>query len=1469
MAFRERSRSRASMVVSSELVIQSQEEGDQNFIAVVDGSKAILMETRNLIDLVLSDQMINEDEIVEAAKRAAMVTYQLGAFVSKLPVTAAMMEHATALASTTKVIRASVLELIKAARSVWSNKLDFLSRQTLDQCRVDVVNGIKKVIQLCDEMMSGGDEEEEEEVDEEIQAGIQAFIVCAKQVSQSMVELLASVKPPEANPNYIDSNPATQRYDKRQQEFLARTKVFLDGVNKMVLVARTTGDPPSASLLRETALALVKAGRDIVAVTLNMGTQDGKTGEEKEASLNKATTGFRQTLRDLISEVTQAAGTPGLNVISPRASHTPPPPASMTTAPTTPTTPNTPTRPSILKTAAPGTAPGPPRVTPNGELTSPRGATVAAGSPSLRPVSFKQPATPPGTPPIKPTASSTIKPPSTTTTNNTTTAEPPSSVEAPPTADDIKNRRLSGSISASDAATAAGRNPSLNNRRFSGPLGGGLPPTPSPASTPLPLPPTNGVLPSPLSLTSPSASPASTPTLRPASSSTTTTAPSSTKSTPRPSPALPTILQSPPLDLAPVLSEAELETQRRTVAEGIMGLLTAHFPSSLGKEWLDITMDARQEVISLVANFLAPLPTLPSLPPLPMELPPPPPPVFIPPVITTTSSSDDTSSVGSADDDDDAMAMRELQKIMMMKNSQEWGMMSVAVRSLGAKLQKRGTANDGFQGEVVDVRDIPADKVSQHAQTTLASLSECIADFNMAVNSQLDTIMQEAERKAQDAATAAAEGSSSTAAGGSDHVNKSESAVEGDPEYVRPLDRLLSTLQRFIALGAKWRLEDTSSGGGTASNPSSPAPVHAASAAPVSSSPVVEKQSSKSSLKTLSRSSPGKKALAVLGEQATSDRPKTPEEDRGRIYKALVSRILTQSGNQLEMARRKGVALPRIVSLFSGSGSGLVSVLRIQEMQLMLQDRVNTEAKALRALIAQIISAGNAFVSESPPDYTSHCNLLQIEGGSRSLLQSSQNLIDALETLRYLHSLPLTALTMATTGDDELKGTDVNIWMDEGPGAELAASDSAHLRGGTINAIVKRLTSDTLYDSKFVATCIATYRTFTTPWRLWTKLLERYNMPESLPEKTKQAVQARVCVVLKYWIENQFADFDSALVEVLTKFIRNRLPNDKLDTIANVLEKLIETKKEEATIRTRAFIVDPFAPLQITQDRMSPYRLFMELNESEIARQLTLIEFDLFSRIAPSELCNQAWSKPKLQHQAPHILAMIARANHLSYWVASLLLWAPTQRERSDLLTRFIRIGQHLHELKNFNTMMSVVAGINMSPVHRLQQTFKMVDASARATLDNLQQLLQPTGSFKSYREALSKSQPPCLPYLGTYLTDLTFMEDGNPDLVYAPSATPPPIEKKSLSKKSAKALAAAAAAAAAMPADPSKQLPLINLAKRELVYGVMREIRMYQDVRYRFPVVEPVSTFMVALPFWDEKDLYELSLQREARATS
>lgn len=53
-------------------------------------------------------------------------------------------------------------------------------------------------------------------------------------------------------------------------------------------------------------------------------------------------------------------------------------------------------------------------------------------------------------------------------------------------------------------------------------------------------------------------------------------------------------------------------------------------------------------------------------------------------------------------------------------------------------------------------------------------------------------------------------------------------------------------------------------------------------------------------------------------------------------------------------------------------------------------------------------------------------------------------------------------------------------------------------------------------------------------------------------------------------------------------------------------------------------------------------------HDTTVARQLTLIEYDLYNKIKPKECLGQAWNKPNKEQSAKHIVALINRFNKVS-----------------------------------------------------------------------------------------------------------------------------------------------------------------------------------------------------------------------------
>ncbi len=171
-------------------------------------------------------------------------------------------------------------------------------------------------------------------------------------------------------------------------------------------------------------------------------------------------------------------------------------------------------------------------------------------------------------------------------------------------------------------------------------------------------------------------------------------------------------------------------------------------------------------------------------------------------------------------------------------------------------------------------------------------------------------------------------------------------------------------------------------------------------------------------------------------------------------------------------------------------------------------------------------------------------------------------------------------------------------------------------------------------------------------------------------------------------------------------------------------------------------------------------------------------------------------------------------------------MWQERLKDRVAIVVRLIQIGKDLIDIHNFNSAMAILAGLNNASVTRLKFTWAEVPKASKKIKEQIEALLDTAGSYKNYRTALKSTLPPLIPYLGIYLSDLTFIEDGNPNMLG----------------------------------------PLINFHKRRLVYRVISEIQQCQQQAYTITLIDQVQGVLKQLTYTNDKELYELSLIHEPR---
>ena len=192
----------------------------------------------------------------------------------------------------------------------------------------------------------------------------------------------------------------------------------------------------------------------------------------------------------------------------------------------------------------------------------------------------------------------------------------------------------------------------------------------------------------------------------------------------------------------------------------------------------------------------------------------------------------------------------------------------------------------------------------------------------------------------------------------------------------------------------------------------------------------------------------------------------------------------------------------------------------------------------------------------------------------------------------------------------------------------------------------------------------------------------------------------------------------------------------------------------------------PLLPTDVWLGRPHVRVLSLErLPTKELARQLTLREQELFRSVPPWEFQSLAFSKKDNKTRAPNMYAMTQHFNRVSKWVAWEILGCAKQAQRSAMIERAIDLADHCHRLQNYNAVNEIISAFNSSAVHRLHAAWDGISAAANERYQELNDLMAAKKNYQALRNKIRTIEPPCVPYPGIYLTDLTFLEEGNPTM--------------------------------------------------------------------------------------------------------
>ncbi|KAJ5069732.1 protein son of sevenless [Anaeramoeba ignava] len=347
-------------------------------------------------------------------------------------------------------------------------------------------------------------------------------------------------------------------------------------------------------------------------------------------------------------------------------------------------------------------------------------------------------------------------------------------------------------------------------------------------------------------------------------------------------------------------------------------------------------------------------------------------------------------------------------------------------------------------------------------------------------------------------------------------------------------------------------------------------------------------------------------------------------------------------------------------------------------------------------------------------------------------------------------------------------------------------NNEIYVRSGTIQKLVELLGNATNKDQQYLMAFLITCRVFSKASNvldhLYASFKEAYERAsrQNPNDANKQQsdleyTQKRFATFAFFWVKIFFSDFeqDPDLVKKMLEFLEfgasqtqfpgvKRIIEETRSKFNNKLKGGIETDEVFQAWNKSADFPESFVPKKFSNE----FDIIV-LRPVEAARQITLIEKSLFQKIRAQELLRLAWTKNGKEKKSPNVLEFIHHSNKISAFIVHQIVKHKSPKMRANVIRFAIELLDELEHLNNFNGMMEILASLNHACIYRLKKTWEKITEIEKKKFRMLASMMSHQSGYKHYRAQLEKRKSlPLVPFIGVLLTDLTFIEEGNPDSV-------------------------------------------------------------------------------------------------------
>ncbi|XP_062992265.1 ras-GEF domain-containing family member 1B isoform X3 [Elgaria multicarinata webbii] len=376
-----------------------------------------------------------------------------------------------------------------------------------------------------------------------------------------------------------------------------------------------------------------------------------------------------------------------------------------------------------------------------------------------------------------------------------------------------------------------------------------------------------------------------------------------------------------------------------------------------------------------------------------------------------------------------------------------------------------------------------------------------------------------------------------------------------------------------------------------------------------------------------------------------------------------------------------------------------------------------------------------------------------------------------------------------------------------------------NLLSGSLEALIQHLvpTIDYYPDRTYIFTFLLSSRLFVHPYELMAKVCHLCTDPQRLEEpvadKERRAsstsrpsppwprtpdalklaalsqlrkIAPKILQLLTEWTETFPYDFrDERMMRNLKDLAHRIASGDEMyrknvqQLIQSLIRKLASLSQyEEVLAKINATSTDRLTVLKNKPQAIQRDIISVCSDPYMLAQQLTHIELERLNYIGPQEFVQAFVQKDPLDNdktcfgdrkKTRNLQAYVEWFNRLSYLVATEICMPVKKKHRVRMIEYFIDVARECFNIGNFNSLMAIISGMNMSPVSRLKKTWSKVKT---AKFDILEHQMDPSSNFYNYRTALrgatqrsltahSNREKIVIPFFSLLIKDIYFLNEG------------------------------------------------------------------------------------------------------------